>query len=40
MKSCEGCIHYLGDGCCRLNLERECADGDFELWEDETHEVE
>lgn len=40
MKGCEGCIHFLGGGCCRMNLERECADGDFEMWEDETHEVE
>lgn len=40
MKSCKGCIHYLGGGCCRINLERECADDDYQLWEAESHEVE
>lgn len=34
--SCEGCRNYLGGGCCRLNLEDECAaGGGFELWEDD-----
>ncbi len=33
MTSCEGCIHYLGGGCCRLNLESECAAGEFEMYE-------
>lgn len=34
--SCEGCRNYLGGGCCRLNLEDECAaGGGYELWEDE-----
>ena len=33
--SCEGCRNYLGGGCCRLNLEDECAaGGGFELWEE------
>ena len=33
--SCMGCVHYLGGGCCRMNLENECAAGDFELYETE-----
>lgn len=33
---CDGCRHYLGGGCCRLNVEKECAAGGFELWEGET----
>lgn len=32
--SCEGCKHYLGGGCCRLNLEDECAAGGYEMWEE------
>lgn len=33
-ESCEGCKWYLGDGCCRMNVETECRDGGgFELWE-------
>ena len=32
---CDGCRHYLGGGCCRLNVEKECAAGGFELWEGE-----
>ena len=33
-KSCKGCKHYLGGGCCRLNMEAECREGGgFELWE-------
>ena len=31
--SCKGCKHDLGGGCCRSNLEKECAAGDFEAWE-------
>ena len=31
--SCDNCKHYLGGGCCRSNLEKECAAGDFEAWE-------
>ncbi len=38
--SCDGCKHYLGGGCCRLNLESECATGDFEMWEVDEHETE
>ena len=33
MKTCETCLHHLGGGQCRLNLERECADGGYECWE-------
>lgn len=33
--SCKGCKHYLGGGCCRMNLESECAAGDFEMYETE-----
>lgn len=40
IKSCEGCVHYLGGGSCRIHMERECADDDFQLWEAESHEVE
>ena len=34
-KCCETCRHYLGGGYnnCRLNLEAECAAGEFEAWE-------
>lgn len=35
--SCTGCRHYLGGGCCRMNLESECAAGEFELWEEAEH---
>ena len=38
--SCVGCKHYLGGGCCRMNLERECADGEFEMYEVEPAPVE
>lgn len=31
--SCFECVHYLGGGCCRINLEAECAAGDFEMYE-------
>lgn len=30
---CPTCKHYLGGGCCRINLEAECAAGYFEAWE-------
>ena len=34
--TCKGCRNYLGGGCCRLNLEDECAaGGGYEMWEDE-----
>lgn len=33
--SCEGCKHNLGGGCCKLNVEDECAaGGGYEMWED------
>ena len=32
-RSCESCHHYLGGGQCRINLERECAEGEHEAWE-------
>lgn len=32
-KTCETCRHYLGGGQCALSEEKECADGDRELWE-------
>ena len=31
--TCEGCKHYLGGGCCRINEEKECADSEYELYE-------
>lgn len=31
-KSCCTCVNYLGGGCCRINEEIECGDGEFELW--------
>lgn len=35
VKNCETCRHNLGGGYnnCRINLEAECAAGDFEAWE-------
>ena len=31
--SCIGCKHYLGNGLCRINEEKECeAGGGYELW--------
>lgn len=33
--TCEGCRKYLGGGQCRDNIEKECADGGHEMWEDE-----
>ena len=34
-KCCENCRWYLGGAydCCRINLESECAAGEFEAWE-------
>lgn len=34
-KCCDTCIHGLGGGYdnCRINLEAECAAGDYEAWE-------
>lgn len=34
-RCCETCRHDLGGGYdnCRINLEAECGDGDFEAWE-------
>lgn len=35
-ESCDGCIHDLGGGRCRMNLEYECREGGgFEMWEDD-----
>lgn len=33
MNTCETCRKYLGGGQCRDNLERECADSEYEMWE-------
>lgn len=33
-RNCLSCRKYLGGGQCRDNLERECADGEYEMWED------
>ena len=34
-KECSTCKHYLGGGCCRLNMEQECREGGgYELWEE------
>ena len=30
---CDTCKHHLGGGQCRINLERECAEGEYEAWE-------
>ena len=34
-KRCETCRHNLGGGYnnCRINLEKECAAGEYEAWE-------
>lgn len=32
-KNCVTCDNYLGGGCCKLNVEYECAESLFELWE-------
>ena len=31
--TCTSCRHYLGGGCCRINLEADCAAGGYEAWE-------
>lgn len=36
-RCCETCRHYLGGGCCRINLEAECEAGEFEAWEGTDH---
>lgn len=38
--SCDGCKYYLGGGYCRMNLESECAAGEFEMWEVDERETE
>ena len=30
---CDTCKHYLGGWQCRINLEHECAEGEYEAWE-------
>ncbi len=37
-ESCDGCAAYLGGGCCRDNLEAECAAGNYELWRETNEE--
>ncbi len=32
-KTCETCRHHLGGGQCAQNLEKECAAGEYEAWE-------
>lgn len=32
-RRCETCRFYLGNGCCRMDLEDECGAGGFEAWE-------
>lgn len=44
-KSCETCRYDLGGGYnnCKINLEKECGEGDYEAWEpkeDEANEAE
>lgn len=34
VRTCETCRYYLGDGCCRIDLEDECAAGNYEAWEE------
>lgn len=36
-RCCETCQYYLGGGCCRINLEAECAAGEFDAWEEADH---
>lgn len=40
-KRCETCFNYLGGiyACCRMNLEKECREGDYEAWEPKRKEV-
>ena len=35
-RTCDTCRHYLGGGCCRINLESECGEGFHEAWEGKT----
>lgn len=37
-RECETCRYYLGNGCCRIDLEAECGAGQFEAWEAKDHE--
>jgi len=32
-RCCETCKNCLGYRCCRVNLEAECGEGEFEAWE-------
>ena len=32
-RCCATCRYDLGGGCCRINLEAECGEGEFEAWE-------
>lgn len=38
--TCMTCRHYLGGGCCAVNLEAECAAGGFEGYEKEEEQYE
>lgn len=38
-RTCDTCAHYLGGGCCRINLEAECGAGEFEAWEPKGAEI-
>lgn len=40
-KRCETCFNYLGGiyDCCRLNLEKECREDDYQAWEPKRKEV-
>lgn len=31
--SCDGCRWYLGGGCCRINMELECREDEYKLYE-------
>lgn len=38
-KTCATCCHYLGGGCCRINVEGECYEGGgYELHEERSGE--
>lgn len=39
-RCCETCKNCLGYRCCRVNLEAECGEGEFEAWEAREDEVE
>lgn len=32
VRCCETCANNLGGGCCKINLEAECAKGEYEAW--------